>query len=418
MGRLTWRVRTGSLFVVLALLLGACGSSAERTPVTLRVVMADDWADTDAILDAVRDFERIHDDVQVEMRGMPFSQIPAAVRAGEEAQRPFDVAHWHAFAAGAQELALPLDDIWREQMDPATFVPGAVADVTWAGSRYGVPLDVNVLLLISNRDLLEEHGVSEPPGTFDEVRDAARAVTSDDGEIRGLAIAHSSWSTYGWIRAASGDLFEGGREAESSIELDDARTVEALGFLADLVRSGVAFPPSARNTSGDAFTIFRSGKAAMHLAGTWDAVALDEADLAWDHDVSPMPSIPDVPGTGTALGGSSLFVPSGSSNRQLAVTFMRHLVSDEYALRYAAEEGRLPARRAVYDRPMFDGPVFDVVRYELDRASPMKLIAFPEADRIFSEAIDGILTGRVAAADALRQAQERIDRTRSGGGTP
>jgi ABC-type glycerol-3-phosphate transport system substrate-binding protein len=43
---------------------------------------------------------------------------------------------------------------------PEDYLPGAVLDVTWDGQRYGVPLDVNALVLLANGDLLEAAGVS------------------------------------------------------------------------------------------------------------------------------------------------------------------------------------------------------------------------------------------------------------------
>lgn len=401
-------LRVGTAVAVLATLMACAeGPQARQTP--LRVVMADDWAQTDAVLDAVRAFEDAHEGVTVDLQGVPFSQIPDTVRAAAQTDSPIDVAHWHAFAAGAQGIAADLDQQWSV-LDPDAFVPGAVEDVTWTGHRYGLPLDVNAMLLITNEDLLAAAGRVRPPTTMAGIREVAAAVADGGDQARGLAIAHSGWSTYGWIRAFGGEIIEIDDEGRPRVTLDDQRVVAALAFLGNLVRDQQAFAPTIRNESDDAFSIFRSGVSAFHTSGAWDVVALADAGIDWAARADVMPHPPGVDNPGTVLGGSSLFVPASSPNTDLAFAFMGHLTSDEYALRYAKEEGRLPSKRSLYDDPYFDRPVFQTVETQLETASPMKLIAFPEADRIYRDAIDRILTGQADAATALVDAQQRIER--------
>lgn len=107
------------------------------------------------------------------------------------------------------------------------------------------------------------------------------------------------------------------------------------------------------------------------------------------------------------MGGSSLFVPTGSRQRRLAFEFMAHLVSDRYALRLAKEEGRLPVRPRVYDDRFLDRPDLRAVIEQLPSASAMKLTAFPEAHEVFAEAVDEVLRGGEDAAVVMAAAQAR-----------
>lgn len=396
---------------VCALLVACTGvndTAAERT--TLNVVMADDWAGTAAITDAVRDFERAHEDVRVHVHGFPFSQIPDVIAARSETDDPIDLAHWHAFAAAGRELAEPIDDLWAAHLTEDEYFPGAVNTVVWDGRYYGVPLDVNALLLLANRDLLDQAGFNSAHEivTFADVEAVSEAVT-DDGGVRGIALAHSSWATYGWIRANGGELVTIDDDGRASVTLDHPGVVEALDALGGLVERGIAFPPLGRDVVGDAFSLFRGGSTALHVTGTWDIASLEADPPPWRYEVVGMPRGPSAQGPGTALGGSSLFIPRGVDDRDLAFEFALHLTADDYALRYAQEEGRMPARPRVFEDEFFADPDYRTLARQLEAAAPMRLIAFPEADAAFSHAMEAILTGREDAATALGRAQRTAE---------
>lgn len=402
--------RLAPLAAALVLVV-ACSAGASRSDSrTLQVLMADDWARVGPVTDAVRDFERSHPGLRITVEGMPFAQIDDAVRMAVGSGSPPDVVQWHAFAAAAQGLAEPLDDLWSSRLNAGEYLAGALEDVTWAGRRVGVPLDTNAVVLMANGDRLAELGVDPPeaPSTFAELAEMARRVTGPEGPRRGIALAHSSWRTYGWIRANDGEVVAVDEEGRPTFSLDAPRVVEALEFLQGLVREGTAFPPVARNVSTDAFSLYRAGVVPLHVSGAWDAVDFQQASPGTRQLITPLPR--GTPGAGgTALGGSSLFVPRGASQRELAFEFMLHLTSDPYALRLAREEGRLPARRRVFNDPFFQAPAFRTIVAEIETARPMRLIAYPEADQAFTDAIDTILTGEEDAAVALERAQRAAE---------
>jgi multiple sugar transport system substrate-binding protein len=397
--------------VLLASALGGCDAAgAPERPTVLNVFMADDWASAPAVSAAVRTFEDANDGVRVRVTGMPFQQIPEAVRASVEGGEPVDVAHWHAFAAAAQGLAQPLDDLWADHLDPDEFLPGAYGDVTWGEEIFGVPLDTNAMLLLTNADLLADAGVApDDLATFDDLRAAAERLAS--AGTTALSVPANSWTTYGWIRANGGELLEVAADGDVTFTLDHPQVVEALDLLGELVRNDQGAGPDARNAPEDASALFRARSTAMHTSGTWDVTGIEADEPDWDLVVRPVPvGATDRP-TGTALGGSSLFVASGSANRELAFRFMTTLIEDDTARRLLEEEGRLPARRRLLDDPYFDTPTGRVVATELERADPMRLIAFPAAADAFAIAIEDVLLGERTAAEALAIAQDEARRS-------
>ena len=218
--------------------------------------------------------------------------------------------------------------------------------------RYGVPLDTNAMVLIYNVDHFREAGVPEPdpktPMSLQAFADLARSVTN--ASHRAIAIPTSNWWTYGWIKANAGEVVEVGSDGRSKLTLDAPKVVEGVDFLADLIAQDVAFPPRGVDAhSDDAFALFGAGKVSMHTSGSWDVANLEKENLGINYRIVLMPQ---EPGGGTVMGGSSMWVPAASENRDLAVEFMTLLASDPYALRFAKEEGRLPVRPTGLRRPL------------------------------------------------------------------
>lgn len=388
----------------------ACGAGGSEQPTTLlRVLMTDDWV-TMPFVDAVRSFEREHPTVRVVIESGPISLLTDAVRAGISSGAPPDVVQGHAFSAAGQGLAQPLDDLWAAHLDEAEFFPGAVEDVIWAGRHYGVPLDTNALVLLYNAEVLRQAGVAEPrPGmTFPEFEALAKSLTTADGQRRGFVVTNSTWWAYGWIKANGGETVEIAGDGRPSLGLDSPQVVQAVSFLSGLIQKGYAFPPRAADShTGDAVALFASGAAAMHASGSWDLVTLRRALPNTDFRVALMPKGPaGVPGS--AMGGSSMWVPEGAEHRDLAFAFMTHLISDTNALRLAKEEGRLPVRPRVFDDPFFADPALRVFFEQLRSAHPPKLGAFDGPSEAFTAALEDVFRpGGADARRALGDAQAR-----------
>jgi multiple sugar transport system substrate-binding protein len=395
--------------LVLVPVLAACaGAKDAPEPVTLRVLMTDDWARTGTVLDAVRDFEASRPGVRVHVEGVPVREMTPMVKARIAAGTPPDVAQGHAFAAAAQGIAQPLGDLWEKRLRAREFLSGAVEDVTWGGRRYGVPLDTNAMVLLYNKEHFAPATVAPPPdwSTFRDMQQAAAALTASDGSRRGVAFPFNTWQVYGWIRANGGEVIEVAENGEARVTLDAPQVVEAVDFLAGLVRSGHAFASLRNDVFTDADALFRSGSASVLPSGSWAFPALEAAGID-RYGSALLPGGTTGTTRGSALGGSSLYVPKGSKHRSLAFAFMLHLTADRYALRAAKEEGRLPARRRVFGDPYFDRPELRVVLQELEVAAPFKLVALPKVSSLFSQAVDDALRGRKGAGEALQEAQRR-----------
>ena len=395
----------------VALIATACSDSGAKGPTTvLRVMMTDDWV-TPPFTDAVREFERSHPRVRIDIDKGPIGRMTDIVRAGISSGSPPDVIQGHAHTGAGQDLAQPVDDLWaRHNVDPSQFLPGAVEDVTWGGRRYGLPLDSNAMAVLYNNDLFRAAGVAppDPSMSFRDFERLARALTSPDGSRRGLVVTVDAWVTYGWIKANGGEVVKIGPDGRPSFSLNTPAVVDTLGFLNGLVDSGVAFGPIAQDArSTDAYALFRSGAVAMYASGSWDLVRILKEVPNGNYAVAPMPRGLTGQTVGTAMGGSSLWIPRGSKHRDLAFEFMLLLTSDKYALRFAKEEGRLPVRPSSLKDPYFTNPQLKVFVEQLATAYPPILGALHEAWQAFNDALTKVLRESASPATALNEAQAR-----------
>ncbi len=409
---------------LLAVLVAGCAlTSNAAEPTTLRVIMADDWAAVPLVGEVIADFEQEHPGVRVQVQGSPFSQIPELVESAEELSQPYDLAHWHAFAAAAAGLAEPLDELWAQAgLTEQDYLPGAVLDVTWDGARYGVPLDVNALVLMANRDLLAAAGLAaDDLASVDDLADHAAELAALDATEHALAVTASSWAAYGWIVAGGGQLLETDADGMAVLDergrptftFEDPRTIAVIDTLVSLVDSGAAPPPLAPDLAMDAIASFADGRSALHASGSWDlpiARAVEAEVTAEDVVVLPLPQL-DPTRPRTVLGGSSLFVPEGAPQRELAFELALALTEPEVGLALAEQEGRLPARAAAYEAPLFDAtPDLAAFVDQLEHAQVMPLIAYPEIAIAFRDGLDAALGGRMSAAEAMARVQETADR--------
>jgi ABC-type glycerol-3-phosphate transport system substrate-binding protein len=400
-----------SALVALALVATACSEARPAGPTTvLRVLMTDDWV-SPPFVDAVRQFERTHPTVRVDIDKGPIGRMADVVRAGISSGAPPDVVQGHADTGAGQDLAQQVDDLWRKYgVHAGDYLPGAVEDVTWGGHRYGLPLDSNAMALLYNVDTFRAAGV-DPPNpsmTFGDFERMAQALTTPDKSRRALVVPLDSWVTYGWIKANGGEVMRVGADDRPHVRLQQPAGVDALSYLEHLVDAGWAFgPPGPDARSTDAYALFKSGAVAMYASGSWDLVRILKEDPNGHYGVALMPHGLTGATEGTAMGGSSLWVPRGSKHRELAFQFMLLLTSDQYALRFAKEEGRLPVRPRLFTDPYFNDPQLNVFVRQLQTAHPPILGAMHEASQAFDDALVEVLQDHASPATALAEAQAR-----------
>jgi raffinose/stachyose/melibiose transport system substrate-binding protein len=206
---------------------------------------------------------------------------------------------------------------------------------TYNGTVYGVPDQVEEIIVYYNKDL-----VPEVPKTVDELRQIA-------GELKAHGIIPFAFGNL--EQWPAGHLFSIGvsnvlgREGLDDILYADGRwdtpeVEEAIYlFFRDFVESGF-YPEGLSALSYDgANALFYTGGAAMNPTGTWLVPEIVQTVQDFEVDFFPFPSIEGSGISPPAGLGSGLFVAKEASNPQGAIDFIDYL-QEESTARLAIEK--------------------------------------------------------------------------------
>ncbi|MGA5757676.1 sugar ABC transporter substrate-binding protein [Nonomuraea bangladeshensis] len=297
-------------------------------------------------------------------------------------------------AAGA--LA-PVQDLG---LSAAGFAEGAVQAATYDGKVYALQPVANTIGLFYNEQALAKAGVT-PPKTWDELRAAARKLTS--GKQYGLAFSavatvEGAWQFMPFLWSNGGD----------ETQLATPQVAGALGLWANLVTDGSVSKSVVNWTQADVNDQFKAGNAAMMINGPWQFPVLDQVS-GLTYKVIPIP----VPKAGdkeiTPLGGETWSIPqTGRKNRMTAAAkLVDCLNSDSNQIALAGKRQLVPTRSSAVAPFIEQQPALATFteQVQASRARTAKLgPKWPEAEKRINTAIQSALVGGLTPEQALEQA--------------
>ena len=228
------------------------------------------------------------DGVTAEYQQISYSDYLQTVLTGRLAGQSPDVYNvysiWAAQMTDNGVLAEPPEDVASFVRDG--YAAGTVDAATIDGTLWGVPTEVSVYMLVSNMALLREAGIESPPTTWDELVEAAEAVTTrnDQGRIEnaGFAFAQSSTGAgmvhpfYALLYSEGGEVYA---EDRSEAMLDGEAAQAALTKMAAVVESGAA------DLSVDAYDFPARGIGMTIMANWYESAIRDGFGDAFDEEV-------------------------------------------------------------------------------------------------------------------------------------
>jgi multiple sugar transport system substrate-binding protein len=292
----------------------------------------------------------------------------------------------------------PLSDY---NVDTKGFLPGILSAGSYDGKVYGLAPAVDMIGLFYNKDILEQAGV-EPPKTWDELRAAAKKLTTADRY--GLAIdgdpgLESAWQFLPFMWSNGGD----------ETKLDSPKVVEALQYWVDLLKDGSISPSVVTWTQGDLRDQFSAGKAAMMVNGPWNFSSLDKvAGLHYAVVDIPVPHAGDK--SIAPLGGEVYTVPrtGDEAKQKKAAEFVQCMTTAANELALAKNRRTVPTRLEVLDQYAKDHPeMAQFVEIARNARARTGLLgpAWPQAAAAISGAIQAALTQQQTPQAALEAAQ-------------
>jgi multiple sugar transport system substrate-binding protein len=367
----------------------ACAPTRGDGRVTLRF-----WAmgaEGEKVQALVRDFEREHPGVHVELQQIPWTAAHEKLLTAHVGGSTPDVAQlgntWVPEFAALDALA-PLDARVRGSatVTPAAYFPGIWDTNVVDGVLYGIPWYVDTRVLFYRSDLLKAAGYDSVPSTWAGWVAAMRAIKARMGPRQYPVLLPTNEWTYPVVfglQAGAPLLRDGGRYGD----FRDPRFRRAFDFYLDLFRQNLA-PAVANSQISNLYQEFERGNIAMYITGPWN---IDEfkrrlppaMEGRWA--TAPLPG-PGGPGLSLA-GGASLVVFRHARHPELAWALVEFLSRPANQVRFYALTGDLPPRREAWaDTSLANNRYAAAFRMQLERVAATPKV--PEWEQIATRLTD------------------------------
>jgi len=295
----------------------------------------------------------------------------------------------------------------------STFPKAVESDVIDAGQVYGLPLSLDTLALLYNRDLLDGGGIVSPPATWEEVVAAVPrlAAIDDQNQVQRAAIALGGTSSS--IREA-GDIFsllmlQNGtplsNPAHNLVTLG-APAESALRFYAQFANPGSA-AYTWNDELGDSYRQLADGKVAMIVAYPSAVAAVKALNPFADVRIAPVPQAQS--GTPRSFGAYPLMTVSRqSANATWAWDLVQTMTTNKTVMAaYAQATGRAAALSGV----IADQVESDATRVQGTQALQARSWFQHSGARVraeFDRAITDVVSGSLTVTRATQSLETRL----------
>jgi multiple sugar transport system substrate-binding protein len=240
----------------------------------------------------------------------------------------------------------------RDDYDLTQLADQGVADFTTAdGGQYGLPRDLNTVVLYYNKAMFDAAGVAYPDDSWDWAKlvEAGKTLTKDmdgDGTVDqwGFYTETTDMENF-WLSAVwqnGGDVMA--PDGQTTV-LDTPEAAGGIQFLQDLIwKEKVMADPALFAETGDAF---EQGKAAMESNGSWLVPTHEAAGI--DFGIAPLPKGPA--GRYTSVNPTGAVVYQGTKAPDASWEFVKYLASPAAQEQLMQLKASIPVSKEVLAGP-------------------------------------------------------------------
>nr|WP_308800831.1 sugar ABC transporter substrate-binding protein [Streptomyces polyasparticus] len=341
--------------------------------------------------------------IQIEQQSVPAAQLKTkALRMASSKSLPdvlqLDASEVPQFAEAGGLTPLREAGVSDENVSRSTIDFGS-----YKGEWYGAARSVNTLALFYNKDILDQAGI-EVPTTWDEMREAAKALT--EGKRYGIALS-AGGAEDGVFQFTPFMWSNGGDETD----LGSKNVAEALDYWKSLLSDGSLSKSTVNWTQADVNDQFMAGNAAMMINGPWQLETLNtDKDLHYGIATIPVPKAGE--DSVAPMGGAVLTVANtGESEREkTAAKIINCMTSEKEELTYAINSGMVPANENAAKAWRAKFPELSAIADQVETARSRTAKVgdrWPTISLALQSAFQQALTGKAGSEAALDAAQRR-----------
>ncbi|MBN1284354.1 MAG: ABC transporter substrate-binding protein [Anaerolineae bacterium] len=383
--------------LVTVLILGALPVFAQEGATELTLM---GWSSSDAentrLQKMIDTFNAEHEDIQVNLNLVP--EYDTTLQAGLASGDPPDVFYVDVFRfydlVGAGALASGEGIIET----PDDFYPSLRNGFTYEGAFYCPPKDFSTLALFYNKDMFDAAGL-EPPTTWDELRAAAEALTTEEHVGIVLPADFARWIAF--LYAAGGSVTN---EDFTEMTINSPEALEALEFYTNLILDGYGGTPSELD-SGWPGEAFGKEKAAIAVEGNWTVPFMADNFPDVNYGVVELPEGPG--GKATMAFTVCYAVAAESDNQEAAWTLVNWLTGPDGMKQWTDLGLAMPTRASLRDSWLEQFPNLEPFLAGAAYAHPWQFTAgFQDVLDTVNDNIQRILDGNQLPEDALEEIAE------------
>ena len=279
--------------------------------------------------------------------------------------------------------------------DPDDIYPSLKEAFTYDGTWYCPPKDFSTLALVYDVDAFAEAGL-EPPTTWEELRAAAEALTTDDRVGLVMGVEYPRWAVF--LFQAGADLTD---QDVTQVTIDTPQARQALEFVAELHADGFAASP-AQVDAGWAGEAFGQGKAAMVVEGNWIVGALAQDFPDRNYAVAELPAGPA--GKGTFAFTVCYGVAANAKNPAASWALVNYLTNAAGAQAWTRDFPVMPARASVRDAWLDERPELEAFLAGAEYAHKWQFRpGFADVVGVFDEHAQAIVAGNGSVDELIAE---------------
>lgn len=236
-------------------------------------------------------------------------------------------------------------------------VQGLVDAGTLDDELYGMPWYAGVRSILADKKILEDAGVNEQPGSWDDLLSMIETIKKKNPDIIPFPIAGgSTFAGMPFVWGAGGDIAtESGGTWKAAI--NSSESVEGLTWYTDLALKHDSSTAAASSwLETDSLAAFQQGKVAMFITGSWvpATIKVDDEDL-FDRLVAFTIPAKDTAVAPSFLGGSLLSRFTDTEEPELAFELIKLMSTGDFATQWAQQTNYFPGEQKALDQVVADG---------------------------------------------------------------
>jgi multiple sugar transport system substrate-binding protein len=297
------------------------------------------------------------------------------------------------------------------------FLNGQIQSLTYQSKIWGKPWFAEAGLLYYRKDLLEQSGFSEPPQTWEELKEMAKKVVQDSGTRYGYLFQGANNETgvcngleYIWTHG--GEVLDGDK-----VIIDSPESVAGLTTEQSMISEGVAPQAVANYTFSGSDIAFLNGDSVFcrnwsymyGLAGNPEMSKIKREQVG----VSPLPVGEGQSQRASCLGGWNMLISTSSEMQDEAWEFVRFMTSEENQKEYSITASTLPTLKTLYDdrEILEEVPVVDLSKEALQNARPRPVSPYySQMSPEMAEQFNNVIRSDVSPGTAIKSLQSDLQR--------